>query len=280
MLLETFRGPDLTALFRQACAELGDDALIVRTRVVGGVRRREFEVVTTTPRSVTKLRARMRSFPLPSVQQHRVSRRPPFMVALVGPEGGARTMTLAMLASDVDAFAEWNCGVLAVSTSPSAMLGAMATSSVLRDLPVEVASSVDDLEPALNRLASCDAILVQTQDARSSARTAALVRAALEALAPDETHLVLPAATSPQEAADAVDAFRATRPSHLLLADTRGELDESAMLSAVSAAKLPIRWVAQAGASGMGLRPAAERILGGLRLDAAPAASGAGAMAW
>src|SRR5690606_3830020 len=274
MLLETFRGPDLTALFRQARAELGEDALIVRTRVVKTLRKREFEVVTTTPRLVAKLRARVRAFPLPSVQQHRVSNRPPFVVALVGPEGSARTSTLAALASDMDAFAEWRVGVLAVSTNPSPMLTSMSAYPALRELQVEVASSSSELAVAERSMAGCDVILVQVQGGAAGTRALALSRSALTSLSPDETHLVLDASVSRVEAVAAVNQHRAIGASHLLLAQGTDALDEGAVLASVNAAVLPIRWIARCDPDSCCLQPAAERILGGLRNNSAAGSTG------
>lgn len=269
MLLETFRGPDLTALFRKARAELGEDALIVRTRVVRSLRRREFEVVTTTPRLVAGLRARVRAFPLPGVHQHRASCRPPYVVALVGPDSSIRASALAALAASVDAFAEWKTGVLTVGTSPSAMLASMATHASLRELEVEVASTTQEVAGAVRRMSGCDAILVNAQESESGARAAALVQDALGYLTPDETHLVLNSSASASETSAAVNAYAATGVSHLLLAQGTDVLDEEAMLTSMNTAGLPVRWVTQRARGGATLQPAAERILGALRQESA-----------
>lgn len=278
MLLETFRGRDLSALFRQACAELGDDVLIVRTRVRGRAARREYEMVTTTPREVARLRSRLRANPLPSVEQHRASRRPPFVVALVGPGGTARADALATLATEAGAFGEWTVGVLVPTTTPADALHRLSASEVLRDLPVEVVSREADLEPAIQRLQGCDAILVDAPVPDAGPRAAELGRTALERLAPDETHLVLRADTPIADVRALVALHRWERPSHLLLdaSDCWSESDELAAIAEMVA--LPVRWVMHRSATGVVLRPAIARILGALRSE--PASLVMGGTAW
>lgn len=289
MRLETFRGPDLTTLFRQACAELGDEVLIVNTRVVDGVRRREYEIVTTLPREVARLRARMRAYPLPSVEQHRASRRPPFVVALAGPSAQDCAEALGMLVSDIDAFAEWTVGVLAPSVDPARTLQQLSVADVLRDLPVEVVSRAADLKGSVERLSSCDAILVYAPATGvESSPATRLTAEALDLLNPDEVHMVLSSGTTTDQAADVVSHCRPLHPTHLFLtgmggreqdqgrARVRDFEDELSIL--VASVSLPVRWIVQHSATRVELKPAATRILGASYYERAPL--GAGASSW
>lgn len=293
MRLETFRGPDLSSLFRQARAELGDEVLIVNTRVLDGVRRREYEIVTTLPRDVARLRARMRAYPLPSVEQHRASRRPPFVVAVTGPSATDCAEALGMLVSDIDAFAEWTVGVLAPAAEPGRTLQQLAGAEALRDVPVELVARSGDMRASVERLSACDAILVYAPASgvpQSSATRLAVE--ALELLGPDEVHLVLSSGSAPDEAARMLSRCSGLQPTHLLItgaagreagaADSHGPgrardfEDELSLL--VASVSLPVRWIVQHSAARVELKPAATRILGASYYERAPL--GAGASSW
>lgn len=278
MQLETFRGPDLTALFREARTALGEDVLIVSTRVQRSHRVREYEVVTTTPKEVARLRARIEAYPLPSVQQHRVSGRPPYVLALVGAAGAGKTTALATLAMEVDAFSEWTVGVLALSEQPGQAMQRLAAMQVLQDCPIEVVSRPDDIDAALARLGGCEAILVDTpgrglrlaDDGASWARV-------LGVLAPDETHLVVPATADAGDAVSLLDTFHAYRPTHALVSKHDEAQGDDVVAVLAAALDLPIRWVTASPDPRAALRSGASQILGGMSIDAPPSRFGGSA---
>lgn len=276
MQLETFRGPDLAALFREARTSFGDDVLIVRTSVQRTHRVREYEVVTTTPNEVARLRARIEAYPLPSVHQHRVSGRPPYVLALVGAAGAGKTTALATLAMEVDAFAEWTVGVLALSEQPSVAMQRLASMHVLQDCPIEVVSRPEDIDGALTRLGGCEAILVDTPGrglrlADSGSTWAGVLRA----LAPDETHLVVPATADATAARTLLDTFDGYSPTHALVTKRDEASGDDVVAVLAAALDLPIRWVTASPDPRAALRSGASRILGGLVLEQ-PLAQGGG----
>jgi flagellar biosynthesis protein FlhF len=85
-------------------------------------------------------------------------------------------------------------------------------------VPVETVSAVVDIRPALQRLADCDEILIDTPGvgAREQGRFARLA-AMLRAARPDETHLVLPAALTPAAQARIAEAFVPLEVSRVVL---------------------------------------------------------------
>lgn len=222
MARERFQGPQMTDLLQQVRATLGDDAVILGLTRPDG---RSYCLDAADPVTAASLRTPRRE---PEPAAHPASG--PRVVALVGPTGAGKTTTIAKLANHPEAFGGRRVGLLCLDTY---RVGAVEQSRIyaeLSRLPLEVAYTPREIPAVLRRLGDRDIILVDTAG-RGPRRSddAATTVACLHALAPSETHLVLPAGLDPvwirRIIADACDYA----PTHLLVT----KLDEFPDLAAV-----------------------------------------------
>ena len=87
MQLETFRGPELRLVVQQIRLALGEDAMIVRTRVVRGADGDEVEVIAARPEDIEALKERLDGGHAAAVRAKGRKKVGPYVVALVGPGG-------------------------------------------------------------------------------------------------------------------------------------------------------------------------------------------------
>ncbi|HEU4629154.1 MAG TPA: hypothetical protein VFS08_05390 [Gemmatimonadaceae bacterium] len=259
-----FRGPDATAVFRVAGAALGDDAVVLRTTARRDAEPAErVEVAAATAADVERFRTRLAPTPLVTLDRRRAPRERPLVLALVGPGGAGRTSVLEALVG-ADSFAGWRVGLLTLDTRAGALERLQARAGAAR-LPLEVVYDAAEAAGALRRLSRCDVVLVDTpplslHDDAGASRTAQV----LDALAPDERHLVVSAAMRPDLAAPLRMRAGELGATHALLA----KLDElpggEGVAELAGALALPLRWVSDAARGSVAVHAAMPRLLAAL----------------
>ncbi len=259
MKVLTFRGADIRQLSRDAQQALGPEAMIVRTRVIGG-RVPGIEIVAVDAGEVETLRRRLDPGPL---ERGGANRRPQ-VIALVGPTGAGKTTTLAKLAVSGSALAGQRAGVLTVDTFRAGAVDQLESYAEVAGFSLEVVYARDELEGAVERLSTdCEVILVDTPG-RSPRRPEQneIWMGIVGALAPDEVHLVLPATLRLEVALAAQHAYAGV--THLLPTKL-DEVEEDAGLADLAVdLRMPARWVTDGQAIPGDLHPALPRILGAL----------------
>ncbi|MBD3174590.1 MAG: flagellar biosynthesis protein FlhF [Armatimonadia bacterium] len=122
------------------------------------------------------------------------------IVAMVGPTGVGKTTTIAKLAAQYALIADKKVGLLTVDTYRVAAVEQLRTFAEIMALPIEVASSPEEARGKLSVLSSRDLVLVDTAGRSHNAedRIEELQRL-MEAIEPDEIHLVLSAGTKPAD---------------------------------------------------------------------------------
>ena len=95
MRLETFRGGSLARVFEDVREALGDDAMVVRTRVLREGRVHAVEVIAARAREVEAFRDRLDAGPLDLPAEGGW----PLVLGVVGPSGAGKTAAVARLAS-------------------------------------------------------------------------------------------------------------------------------------------------------------------------------------
>lgn len=241
--VETFRGADVAAVSELARQALGEDVVILRSRVLRTGLARVVEIAAAEGAAIDRFRARLTSAApvLPQAVGGR-GRSGPFTVALVGPTGAGKTTTAVKLALSAAAFGARRVGLLTLDTYRVGALEQVATYAEIATLPLEIVYEPRELMPAMQRLFACDVVLIDTPG-RSPAARGDDWRAMLHTLAPDETHFVLPASTSLAAARAAREGARAMGATHLLLT----KLDEAPGLAGVAElamrCDLPARWI-------------------------------------
>lgn len=130
-------------------------------------------------------------------------------VAFIGPTGVGKTTTIAKLIS-IYAYRGRRVGVATNDTYRIAAAEQIRRVAQLVGVPVRVCRTDGEIASAMAEFASMDLVLVDTagRSQRDAERVAEL-RSVLDAVKPDETHLVLSSATSPAAMVDAVTRFSA-----------------------------------------------------------------------
>jgi flagellar biosynthesis protein FlhF len=275
MLLERFRGADISHVADRARRSLGEDVMILHTRMVrdGGVPM--VEVLAATSQTVDRVRERLEPAPFPV--NMRAADGKPYRIALVGPTGAGKTTTAAKLAVRRGMFGAARPGLLTLDTYRVGGMEQLATYAELADVPFEVVYDAAEIEAALKRLASCDVIIIDTPGrSPASGELTERWRTLLDALQPNEVHLVLPASIRADLAMDVARAYSASRThrgaTHLLVSKLDEVPRESGVTDVALSLGLPARWVTDGQDVPADLKPGVARLLRGygLTVDAEP----------
>lgn len=271
---ERFRGADLSRVADRARRTFGDDVMILHTRTVrdGGVPM--VEVLAAPSTTVDAVRARLEPRPLPSTLRKADGR--PYCIALVGPTGAGKTTTAAKLAVRRAMFGAARPGLLTIDTYRVGGMEQLATYAELADVPFEVVYEAREIDAAMKRLsADCDVLIIDTPGrSPASAELTERWRSLLDAIAPDEVHLVVPASLRADLAVDIGRAYAPTRAhcgaTHLLLSKLDEVPRESGVTDLALSLEMPARWITDGQDVPADLKPGVPRLLRawGLSADA------------
>jgi flagellar biosynthesis protein FlhF len=155
----------------------------------------------------------------------------PKVVAFVGPTGVGKTTSIAKLAAHFALQQRRRVGLITVDTFRIAAAEQLRTYADIMDLPLSVASSLDEVQSAVSRMSDLDLILLDTagRGPRDDQRLAEL-RPLLAAAEVSETILVLSAAASLESCQSAAAAFSRQGATSLLLT----KLDEATSLAGLT----------------------------------------------
>lgn len=277
----TFRGPELAVVGARARRELGDDAVILGTRVIRERGETIVEAIAAAAEDVERFVRRMTprndersAF---SVQRDDAARtlnaERSTLIALVGPTGAGKTTSAIKLALNPHAFGARRVGLVTLDTYRAGAVAQLETYAEVARLPMEVVYDAADVPGALARLAHCDVVIVDTpgRGPRTSDDDAPW-RALLASLAPDEIHLVIPATMRTELAErlrDRLDALLGATGAdtcgvtHALLTKL-DEADDDGVATLAAQLDLPVRWVAEGQEIPADLAPGAPRLLAAL----------------
>jgi flagellar biosynthesis protein FlhF len=250
---ERFRGADLSRVADRARRTLGDDVMILHTRTVreGGIPM--VEVLAAPSSAIDRVRSRLTPAPLPTTLRKADGK--PFCIALVGPTGAGKTTTAAKLAVKRGLFGASRCGLLTIDTYRVGGMEQLATYAELADVPFEVIYDEKEVDAAMKRLsAQCDVIIVDTPGrSPNSAELTERWRSLLDAIGPDEVHLVLPASLRADLAVDVGRNYSAARAAkgglhrgatHLLITKLDEVPRETGVADLALSLAMPTRWIA------------------------------------
>ncbi len=275
MQAERFRGADLSRVAERARRTMGDDVMILHTRTVRDGGLPMVEVLAAPSLAVDRVRARLEPMPLPTTMRRADGR--PYVIALVGPTGAGKTTTAAKLAVRRGMFGAARPGLLTIDTYRVGGMEQLATYAELADVPFEVVYDAREVDAAMKRLAICDVIIIDTPGrSPASSELTERWRTLLDALAPDEVHLVLPATLRADLAVDIGRAYRASRAhcgaTHLLLTKIDEVPRESGVADLALSLEMPTRWLTDGQDVPADLKPGVPRLMRamGLSADAEP----------
>ena len=237
--------------------------MILRTRVIRSRPSSLVEIVAVAATDVERLRRRIEPRPLETPGA--VQRARPLVVALVGPTGAGKTTTLAKLAVNPAAFGGWKVGLLTIDTFRTGALEQLESYAAITGMPLEVVYSRDEVAGAMERLAGCDVILVDSpgRSPRHPAHNAAWMDL-LKAIGPDEVHLVVPASVRLEVATVALDAYDALGVTHLIISKLDEVVEDAGVADIAVELRLPARWITDGQEIPVDLHTAIGRVLSSL----------------
>jgi flagellar biosynthesis protein FlhF len=184
------------------------------------------------------------------------------VVALVGPTGAGKTLTVAKLAGRFAVTHKARVGVICADGFRAGAMGEMKAYCDLLGVPMSAARDEQEILEALAGQQDRDLVLIDTAGAsQRNDRQLAELRALLQTAGADDVHLVLSASASHGACAEAVKRFARVGATHLVFT----KLDESpepaeALAAAIGSGK-PISYLADGQAVPQDLRPADEAYL-------------------
>jgi flagellar biosynthesis GTPase FlhF len=288
---ESFHGSSLPDVMKKVRANLGPDAMILRTAVRAGRGGDIVEIVAAPAAEVESLRSRLKGpAPRPRETGKDGARPESYRIAFVGPGGAGKTTALVKLALAAASAPDRRprpVGILTLDTWRAGALEELTTWADVLGVPLEVVDSVAEIPHALESLNRCDVILIDTPGCGHG--TPAARRSwwpILEALRPHEVHAAVPAAWRTDVARATVRALEGVRPTHLLVTQVDAAPGDRAMMEMVRTLDMPVRWVTDSPEHSVVVKPAGSRILTSLEVErkgsrspAAQAAAGTGGAA-
>jgi flagellar biosynthesis protein FlhF len=156
----------------------------------------------------------------------RLGEHQPHLVALVGPTGVGKTTMIAKLAWHFAVVEGRSVGVLSTDILRVGAVDQIARYCRHLELPLEVAYAPDDIPAALERLADCSLILIDTPGgSQRNPEYLAEMHALLAAADPIEVHLVVSAGTGSAVIRDIVRRFADLQPDQVIFT----KLDEASL---------------------------------------------------
>ncbi len=267
MRLETFRGTSLSRVLVDVRRSLGDDAMVVRTLNLRENGRPVVEVVAARAEEVEAFRLQLDGGRAAAAKAKRKERIGPYTVALVGPAGGGKSSALIKLALHPRGVGRKKVGLLTLDTHRVAGLEEMQTFAEITNLPLEVVYHSREIPAAIQRLRGCEVILVDCPG-RAPQEDPSEWELALQALDPDEVHLVLSAEMRDSVALRAKSVFAPCGVTHALFTKLDHLERDAGLAELAQAVGLPTRWVADGHEIPGDLKESGPRILSALGLGA------------
>jgi len=261
-----FRGGDMREAMVKVRQAMGEDAMVLSSRAGETENEKWVEIVAATPKDVEEYRRRMASASSTAASRPgSAARIGPFVLALVGPAGAGKTLTAVKLALSHHAFGSGKVGFITLDTYRVGAINELQTYAEIAGIPVEVVYNRKELPGAMQRLRSCETIIVDTPGRVPGAMG---VRAPWESLLKEmgaqEIHLVVPAGLRTDVARYLKASFMGLGVTHLLPSKLDQVLGDAGLAELVEQVKLPTRWVADGQEVPADLRPAGTRILSSL----------------
>jgi flagellar biosynthesis protein FlhF len=166
------------------------------------------------------------------------------VIALIGPTGVGKTTTIAKLAANYRLQANKRVGLITIDTYRIAAVDQLRTYAQIIEVPLKVVLSVGELQQAIDAMKDLDVILVDTAGrSQNDSMRLGQLRRFLEAMKPDETHLVVSATANRASAGKVVQQFVPLGANRLIIS----KLDEAdsfgLVLNVACAGNVPISYV-------------------------------------
>ena len=130
-------------------------------------------------------------------------------VALVGPTGVGKTTTIAKLAADFALRKKKNVALITIDTYRIAAIEQLRTYADIINVPLEVVLTPSEIKYAVEKHKQRDLILIDTAGrSQKNAMQMLELKSFIEAIEPNETHLVLSTTSNEKNVRDIIERFK------------------------------------------------------------------------
>ena len=168
----------------------------------------------------------------------------PLVIAMVGPTGSGKTTTIAKLAAYYSLNKNNTVSIITADTYRIAAIEQIRAFAEIVDIGLQVVFSPDEVPDALEACENDDIVFIDT--AGRSQRNSEHMRDLeefLEALKPDETHLVLSATTKDSDLIDAIKRYKDLKINRLLFTKLDETIKLGNVFNIVSKGGIPVSYV-------------------------------------
>jgi flagellar biosynthesis protein FlhF len=164
--------------------------------------------------------------------------------AFIGPTGVGKTTTLAKIAAHYSLYEGQKVGLITLDTYRIGAVDQLKTYAEIMGLPLEVAMTPRDLRGAMDRLESCDVILIDTAGrAPENKAMLAETRGFLEVIPEREVYLVLSCTTRRQDLLLAAEHFRSLQYNRLIFTKMDETGSPGVIVTVAAAAGVPLAYI-------------------------------------
>ncbi len=167
----------------------------------------------------------------------------PLVVAFVGPTGAGKTTTLAKLAAHCCINKQKRVSIITADTYRIAAIEQIKMFAEIVKINLQVIFSPDEIEGALAACAQDDIVFVDTagRSQRHKEHMDELV-AFVDALHPDETHLVVSATTKDSDLLDIINRYKCANINRLLFTKLDETVRTGNILNIVNECRIPVSY--------------------------------------
>jgi flagellar biosynthesis protein FlhF len=165
-------------------------------------------------------------------------------VVLVGPTGVGKTTTIAKLAGRLSLLEKKKVGLITIDTYRIGAVEQLKTYADIMNIPFKVVFTIKEMEVAVNAMADCDVILIDTTGRSSkNAMQISELRAFVEKVNTDNIHLVISCTTKNKDINSIVEGYKQLKYNNVLITKLDETQSYGSIINILEIAKKPISFI-------------------------------------
>ncbi len=166
-------------------------------------------------------------------------------IMFIGPTGSGKTTTLAKLAAQYGIIQKMRVRIITADTYRIAAVEQIKTFAEIADIPVEVAFTAKEMRQMITKMsASSDLILIDTAGrSQNNKEHMEDIKDIVDAVEPDELHLVMSCTTKLSDLYDIVDKYRLLGVNRYLFTKTDETSRYGTILNLLATEKMPFSYL-------------------------------------
>jgi flagellar biosynthesis protein FlhF len=169
-----------------------------------------------------------------------------YKIALIGPPGAGKTTLLQKLASDPQIYGKRKIGLLSIDTHRMAAVEQLRAFARIAGASLEVVFQPSQCPAALNRLAACEVILIDTFGCSvSESDRLQELKSFIDHMDPDEIQLVMNSSVRDEDLIRTIRRFREVGVTHLSFTRLDESLRYGFLLNVIRKSERPVAWLSR-----------------------------------